>query len=322
MESFETSLPQEFVERLGAIVPPSELAGVLSSFAAEKWAALRINRLKSNAVVVTKALSAAGIEYEPVQWMPEALLVAPKDRQALTHLPLAREGLIYIQGLSSMLASQVLDPRPGQWVLDLAAAPGGKATHIAQLMQNEGRLSVVEPVRRRMFAMADNLKRAGVTIAKTYLVDGRKVGRKTPNRFERVLLDAPCSGEARFRTGDEASWRYWSLRKIAEQSRKQLGLLKSAFESLQPGGTLLYGTCSFAPEENEAIVGRLLETFPENAWLQSIDLPIDNWQQGLTQFNGTTWPDEIKLCRRILPNERMDAFFLAKISKLSETKTR
>ncbi len=315
------SLPAEFLLRLEKIVAPPNQAGVVGSFAEVKTTTVRVNTLKTTVSRVLEQLTAAGITCQAAtDSIPEALLVPWADRDRLTRLPHVENGHIFIQGLASVLATRVLDPQPGEWVLDLAAAPGGKATHIAQQMQNQGKLSVVEPIRKRMFVLADILKRYGVTIAKTYLIDGRKVGGKTPNRFDRVLLDAPCSGEAMFRTGQPETWRYWSLRKIAEQSRKQLGLIKSAFLSLKPGGVLLYGTCSFAPEENESIVSRLLEQFPGNAELKPIELPIENWQPGLTEFESQRWPAAMSECRRLLPDRNVDAFFLAKILKNEPTR--
>lgn len=92
---------------------------------------------------------------------------------------------------------------------------------------------------------------------------GERLEKKTPERFDRVLLDAPCSGESRIHQDDPASWQHWKLRKIKEQARKQYGLIRSAFAALKPGGTLLYCTCSFAPEENEAVVSDFLTDTPE-----------------------------------------------------------
>ena len=148
-----------------------------------------------------------------------------------------------------MLATLVLDPQPGEDVLDLAAASGGKTLHIAAKMRNEGKLSAVGPVRGQSFKLQTNLKRYGSEITRTYMTNGRTVGKKTPERFDRVLLDAPCSDESRIHQDDPESWQHWKLRKIKEQARKQYGLIRSASAALKPGGTLLYCTCSFAPEK-------------------------------------------------------------------------
>ena len=117
------------------------------------------------------------------------------------------------------------------------------------------------------------------------------------------------------RTSDPKTTQFWSLRKIREQSRKQLGLIESAFQSLKPGGTLLYCTCSFAPEENEAIVSALLDRHEGAAVLLEPDLPIENWQPGLSSYGEMEFHETIGRCRRILPNSLFDAFFMAKILK-------
>lgn len=103
-------------------------------------------------------------------------------------------------------------------MLDLAAAPGGKTLQMAAMMQDRGRIAAVEAVRTRMFKLQANLRRHGPTIVKTYLTDGRTVGRKTPERFDRVLLDSPCSSEARFQRADPGSWRHWSLCKLTKRT--------------------------------------------------------------------------------------------------------
>lgn len=307
--------PDEFTRRLRQIVPATMFDHVLANLAARRQTSFRVNTLVSAVEPVVNALRDEDIHPKPVAWCDHAFCVDEESRSRLTHSRPAIDGAIYVQNLSSILATIVLDPRPGETVLDLAAAPGGKAAHMAALMNNQGRLSVVEPVRKRMFVLAENLRKSGVTNAKTYLMDGRKVGGKTPGRFDRVLLDAPCSGEARFDAGDPSSWNFWSLRKIAEQSRKQIGLIQSAFESLRPGGRLLYCTCSFAPEENEAIVHSLIEKFPDTASLLPIHFSGANVQRGLAEFGGKVFGESLRLTMRILPEGAHEAFFMALIEK-------
>ncbi|HMO13913.1 MAG TPA: RsmB/NOP family class I SAM-dependent RNA methyltransferase [Pirellulaceae bacterium] len=308
-------LPTEFLQRLETIVPADWLSIVHESFLHPKSTSFRVNTLKCTPDIARQELSAAGIALAPIEWCEHAFAVPASARASITHHPLAENGGLYVQGLSSILASLLLDPQPGEQVLDLAAAPGGKANHLAALMKNMGWLSVVEPIRKRMFVLADNLKRAGVKISHTYLMDGRKVGDKVPGRFDRVMLDAPCSGEARFSIDEPETFAYWSPRKINEQARKQKALIVSAFKALRSGGRMLYCTCSFAPEENESIVDHLLQMYPDEARLVALDLPITNWHAGLTWFGNDRWSDQLQLARRILPNELFDGFFLARIEK-------
>ncbi len=308
-------LPAEFLRRLQRIVQAAWLPQVLDSFSVPKKTSFRLNPLTADPDTTLQQLRVAGVVPHPVDWYPHAFWVEPDQRPILTHGEAAVQGQLYVQGLSSVLATLILDPRPHQWNLDLAAAPGGKATHMVALMNNQGKLSVVEPIRKRMFRLAENLNRMGSRISKTYLMDGRQAGRKVPNRFDCVMLDAPCSGESRIRIDQPQTHQFWSLRKIREQSRKQTGLILSGFDTLKPGGTLLYGTCSFAPEENEAIVSYLLAKRTDHAEVLPIEMPMDHWQPGLSEFAGSSFHPSVVNTRRVLPNARFDGFYLARIRK-------
>jgi 16S rRNA (cytosine1407-C5)-methyltransferase len=308
-------LPEPFIERLARIVPADRLGDCLASFAQEKPTAFRVNTLKRAVEEVRDELEQAGFSLQPVDWLPGALTIDPGERRRLTETAAVAEGRIYIQGLSIMVAPLVLAPEPGERVLDLAAAPGGKTLQMAAMMQNQGEIAAVEPIRKRMYKLRANLRQHGVTIVKTFLTDGRSVGRKTPERFDRVLLDAPCSGEARFDQRDPSSWRNWGPRKIRECARKQKGLLRSALAALKPGGTLLYCTCSFAPEENEMVVDRVLAQLGEVLSVQPIELPFAGPEPGLPHWDGKDLHPALAHTVRILPDRQMGAFYLCKLAK-------
>jgi 16S rRNA (cytosine1407-C5)-methyltransferase len=314
-------LPQAFLERLAAVVPAQAYAACMASFAAEKPVALRVNTLRAGIDEVRRELTSAGFELQPVAWLAEALLVPAEQRAALVAAPAVREGRVYIQNLSSMLAPLLLDPQPGEEVLDLAAAPGGKTLQMAARMGNQGRIAAVEAIRPRFFKLRALLETHAATMVDTYLADGRTIGRKTPERFDRVLLDAPCSCEARFDPRDAQSFHYWSPRKIKESSRKQKGLLKSAAECLKPGGSLLYCTCTFAPEENELVIQSLLDDLGAAVEILAVDCPVPNVQPGLTAWDGQPLAPEMARCLRILPDAQMDAAFLCKLAKRAGTGT-
>lgn len=311
-----TSLPAEFLARLESILPPAALPAALASFSAEKPVTFRVNRLLAEVNSTREELTAEGFSLQPIPWLDEAFAIASEQKRALTETAAWQEGRIYIQGLSSMLAPPALGPERGETVLDLAAAPGGKTIQIAAMMHNEGTLSAVEPVRGRFFRLQANTKRCGASMIKFYQTDGRTVGRKTPSRFDRVLLDAPCSSESRFTTLDPDSWQYWSLRKIKESARKQVGLLRSALDAVRPGGLVLYCTCAFAPEENELIVDQVLRR-RDDVELLPLELPIANVQAGLTQWQGRTLHPALEQAVRVLPNAEFDGFFLAKLRRKS-----
>jgi 16S rRNA (cytosine1407-C5)-methyltransferase len=310
------TLPALFLERLGRIVPPAALADALAGFARPKPTTLRVNSLQGAPADTRAELQAEGFQLTPLPWLAEGFQVPAEQRGALTRCRALAEGRIYLQNPASLLAALALDPQPGERVLDLAAAPGGKTLHLAALMGNRGQIAAVEAVRERFFKLRANLERGGVQIAKTYLMDGRAVGHKVPGRFDRVLLDPPCSSEARFHLTRPQSWRHWSLRKIREMARKQGGLLASGLRAVKPGGVLLYCTCSFAPEENERVVQALLCRVPGEVRVEPLALPIPNTQPGLTQWAGEDFDPALAGGVRVLPEGGMDALFLCRLRRL------
>ena len=307
------ALPEAFVERFRRIYP-EEAERLLATFGRPKPVSFRVNPLKTDIDTALRSLKEAGFTPEAVDWYPYAFTVPYAQRDALTRSELFEKGEIYIQSLASMLAPLALDPQPGETVLDLTAAPGGKALMMAAQMRNEGWLSVVEPGKDRFFRLKANLERGGVTIAHYYMTDGRSVGAKCPAMFDRVMLDAPCSTEAKFKAWDPKTTAYWSERKIKETARLQQRLMASAVRALKPGGTLLYATCSFAPEENEAIIDKALQKHPELA-VEPLKLPVPDTRPGLTAWGKKRFSEDVTKCLRILPTETMDGFFLCKLTK-------
>ena len=264
-----THLPEDFVRRLRSAFDEAAVEQILNSMSAPKRQAYWVNPLKGDLRTMPGS---------PVSGAAGVYVVALEDRDVVTQSEEARDGRVYPINPSSTLAIEALSPRPGEEVLDLAAAPGGKTILMAARMDNVGRIAAVEPVKGRFFRLRANLERCGVTIAALYMHDGRSIGRKTPERFDRVLLDAPCSSEARFRADVPRSFAHWTPRKVKEAARKQRGLIRSAFACLKPGGRLVYCTCTFSREENEDVVDYLTdrEAAAEVVSVQR-KLPDDLW---------------------------------------------
>jgi NOL1/NOP2/sun family putative RNA methylase len=316
-------LPEPFLERLSKILPSESIAGCLAAFEQPLSTTFRVNTLRADVGSAIARLTAAGFAVRPLSCPAveavSAYSVPDEQRRGLTESEACRKGEIYLQNPSSMIPPLVLDPRGGERVLDLAAAPGGKALQMAAMMGNQGRLAAVEMARSRFFKMKEILSRHGARIAETYLKDGAGVWKNCPEAFDRVLLDAPCSGEGRFRAGERSSYAYWSLRKIREMARKQKRLMFSAVQCLKPGGVLVYATCTMAPEENELVLERILRRFGSALELEEIQLPIANLAPGLTQWRGKELRPEMSRCARILPDAQMEGFFVARIRKTSST---
>ena len=300
----------ELRERLAEICGPAA-PGVLRSMAGPKRQAYWLNPL----VARPPGFEPPGT---PVAGLDAVFSVDAGTRETVTRHAGARRGWLYPMNPSSMLAVEALAPRPGEEVLDLAAAPGGKTVALAARMRNTGRIAAVEPVKGRFHRLRANLERCGVSNAQLYLADGRTIGRKVPERFDRVLLDAPCSSEARIRLDDPSSHAHWKPRKIREASVKQTGLLRSAFRALKPDGVLVYCTCSFAPEENELVVSRLLQAEP-GADIETVDIPAVPHTGGLAEWRGRGCDARLTRAVRVVPDDLWDGFFVCRIRKESGT---
>lgn len=317
-------LPPAFVERLTHLVPPDRLDGVLASFALDKPTALWLNPLRGAPDATLAALAAAfpGARFAPL--LPNAVVAHDVDTALLSRTPAVLEGHAYLINPSSLVPPLALSPGPDDAVLDLCAAPGGKTLQLFASMATppppsaRGHLAAVEAVKPRFFKLQGILQRYGALAKpsglelRLFMKDGRDVGGAVPERFDKILLDAPCSSEARFDADDEASSRHWSPHKIAECAFKQHGLLRSALNALKVGGRLVYCTCSFAPEENEAVVNDVLAELDGAVVAVPTALP--------TLADGTSIPaiagrDGLDVAWRILPDALWDGFFLVQLEK-------
>lgn len=320
------SLPPEFLARLATIVPAAKLARVLASFAAPKDLVGWVNPLRPSPELHQR-LSAAGATLTTLELTPEhteisgeALLIEGLAREALTRegplSDLLERGHLYLINPASLLPPMALAPQPGDQVLDLCAAPGGKSIQLAARLfaggHTGGHLAAVEAVKPRFFKLKALLERYGAPTdhrVRLFLKDGRDVGGAVPERFDRVLIDAPCSSEARFSADDESSIEHWNPRKLAECSFKQRGLLRSGLESLKVGGTLVYSTCSFAPEENEAVVADVLAACEGAVEVDPVTFP-----DTVPTMAGVGYP-ELVGATRVLPDTTWDGFFLVRLVK-------
>lgn len=309
-------LPVNFLERLKLILSPENYQRYLLSISEKKFTSFRVNTLKTSDAAALSLLEAQGFDIKKIEWCQNAYYIPHKQRRELTNSQLMQQGMIYIQNPSSLFASLVLNPVASEEVLDMAAAPGGKTLHIAQLMNNEGRIAAVEAVRQRFFRLRANVELAGATMVNVYCKDSTRLGRIVPERFDRVLLDAPCSSEARFNIEDPKSFAFWSEKKVQEMQRKQKKLIYSAIQCLKPTGILVYCTCSFAPEENEAIIQYALDKFGAKISVLPIEVPFDNYQKGLSHWKDQQFDANLTKSVRIIPNDKMSGFYVCKIIKL------
>ena len=268
---------------------------------------IRVNTLKAPLEVVVERLEEE-FELEPIPWVREGFFINVDN---LAKVPEHSLGLIFGQEASSMIPPVVLDPKPEQLVLDMAAAPGSKTGQIAQYMENEGCIVANDPKLSRANVLIANLNKMGVLIAKVTTKDGAYFGR-FENTFDRILLDAPCSSVGMIRK----RWKFlesWRLKGVIKYMNIQKRLILAAYRALKPGGTLVYSTCTIDPLENEEVVDYLLRK--TDARLEKIDLPVKT-SEPVLEWEGRTYSEELRKALRIHPNDNdTEAFFIAKIVK-------
>ena len=266
---------------------------------------IRVNTLKTSKQELVHRLRSKGFELRNTV-IPEVLAVdrAPLSTGATTEYLL---GLYYIQDLSSCMAVDALDVAEDQAVLDVAAAPGGKTTFIAQKMNNSGTVIALEPNARRARSLSFNTMRCGVYNTSVFRMDGLQAS-KFEMKFDRVLLDAPCSCEGVI-AKDITRKTSHTPQDVDYCSRIQDKLIEVASKCLKPSGILLYSTCSFAPEENEMVVNRLLQK-SDNITVE----PIKHGGSGLTKFGDLIFEPQLKNALRLYPHiDDTTGFFIARM---------
>ena len=266
---------------------------------------IRVNTLKISRAALVSRLESKGFELKSTV-IPEVLAVekAPLPTGATNEYLL---GYYYIQDLSSCMAVDALDIAPGQVVLDVAAAPGGKTTFMAQKMNNTGAIIALEPNDRRARSMSFNLARCGVYNTSIFKTNGLYAD-KFEMKFDRVLLDAPCSCEGVI-AKDPTRKLSHTPEDVDHCSRIQERLIEAAASYVKPGGIMVYSTCSFAPEENEMVVDKLLRKFGK-IMLE----PVAYGSSGLTRFGDLKFDGQLKHAHRLYPHlHDTTGFFIARL---------
>ena len=286
---------------------------MLAGMRSERPTTFRANTLKTDVRALLVELRQANVKVERVAWYSLAFIAKNAAEAQLEALDAYREGRLYVQSLSSMLPPLVLQPQPGERVLDLAAAPGSKTTQMAAMMGNQGYILANDASAVRAERLRFNLARQGVAIAEVRVQDGRRLGSALGPTFDRVLLDAPCSGEGRFIAGHPSTYRHWSQRLVRRLALLQRRLLASALRAARPGGVVVYSTCTLNPEENEAVVDWALGRFGDAVEVMPIPLPLPGCWPGLTEAGEFRFHPSLRHAVRVPPSATMEGFFLCKL---------
>lgn len=310
-------LPDAFLEKLRRMIPTNQWDKVLKTFAVERPATFRVNTLKTQASSLKEQLEPQGFKIENVPWYKEAFILRKGKQKDLEKTGLYTQGEIYVQGLSSMIPPLVLAPQPGETVLDLTAAPGSKTTQLAALMKNQGSILANDNNPIRVEKLKANAALQGASIVRVLPADdGGLVWKENYEKMDRVLLDAPCSSEGRFQLETPSTYGYWKEDTNRKMAKDQRRLFKSAFLSLKPGGSMVYSTCTFAPEENEMVLNWALETYGDAIELEDIAVPLPSHTRGLAAWGDLKFNPAVVKSARVLPTPDIEGFFVARLRKI------
>ncbi len=287
-------LPQAFLDRIQTQLG-SDYEAFLNSYSEPISYGLRINPLKGAPGAIASELP---FVLSPVTWTVEGYHANPAEHPG--RHPLHEAGVYYIQDPSAMSVVSLLDPKPGEKILDLCAAPGGKSTQIAGCLAGQGLLVSNEIIPGRAKILSQNIERMGITNAVVCNEDPAHLAEIFPLFFDKIVVDAPCSGEGMFRK-DDAAIREWSPEQVKICAKRQHMILSYAEQMLQPGGILVYSTCTFAPEEDEEQIRIFLEEHPDYTledWKEWLPNASDAAQEGIQSgsLSGTMrlWPHKIQ----------------------------
>lgn len=271
-------LPEAFLLRMQNQLK-EEYSQYLESLERPRAVALRFNPLRTSS-------SPLPFLKEPVPWEPLGYYYDPAARPGLH--PYHEAGVYYLQEASAMSAVALLEPQPGEIICDLCAAPGGKSTQIAGRLMGEGMLLCNEFSSKRAKILSQNIERLGIANAVVTNETPARLAQRYPGFFDRVLVDAPCSGEGMFRK-EEAAVADWSQETVEMCARRQAEILEAAALLVRPGGRLVYSTCTFAPEEDELAVEAFLRAHPEFA-PEAVSAP---WFTEVAQGRFRLWPHKL-----------------------------
>jgi len=307
----ELEFKDKFVERYSKLTNFEEFKKYSLSFLRRS---IRVNTIKISVPELKKRLE-KNWALEQIPWCKEGFCIEhiKKERRDIGNLIEHSLGYFYTQEAASMIPPIVLEPKGTDVVLDMAASPGSKTTQISALMDNKGILVANDINSERMKPLSLNVQRCGITNCIVTMMYGQRF---SGFQFDKILLDAPCSGTGTIRKSLK-TLRIWNPLMVQRLAHTQKSLIEIAFNNLKPGGTLVYSTCSNEPEENEAVIDFLLNKY-ENAKLEEIKLKNIKRSNAILEFEGNEYNEEIKKCLRIWPQDNdSEGFFVAKIRNSS-----
>ncbi len=279
---------------------------IIQGYSKKRKTTLRVNTIKTKGETVKEALKQQNIELQEVDWYKEAIILKDCQEQEIQQLPMYEKGEIYLQSLSSMLPPLIVAPKSKETILDMAAAPGGKTTQMANLSNNEAMITACEKNKIRAERLKYNLQKQGATRVNVMVEDARKLDNFFC--FDKILLDAPCSGSGTILLKQNQLEKNFTQELVSRSIQTQKELLKKAIHLVKEQGEIVYSTCSILKEENEEIIKEILK----NPKVELV--PIQKEKLGNLPFLPVTL--EGTICLK--PNELYEGFFVAKLRKVKK----
>lgn len=295
----QEEIPKFLYELLTKQYNKETVEKIIEGYKKERPVTLRVNTIKANIETIKENLTQSGINYKEVIWNREALIIENAREEEIKKLEIYEKGEIYLQSLSSMIPPMILEPTAGENILDMAAAPGGKTTQISAITNNKAMITACEKNKIRAERLKYNLQKQGVRCVNVMVEDARKLDDFFS--FDKILLDAPCSGSGT----DNVKEEKFTIELINRLERTQEELLTKALKLLKPRKEMIYSTCSILKQENEDIINKVLSK--TNAEIVPIDF---DKLLGIPQLP-TTIEGTICVC----PTELYEGFYIAKIVK-------
>ncbi len=308
---------QQLIERTMLVLSLTDEKEVRKLLEIGRRQAVRVNPLKQDAGMTHDQINSLSGDMSKTS-LYEHGYIMNGDIATLRDSMLQQEGFIYIQNAASWLPVLQLNPQQGDTVLDMCAAPGGKTSLIAALTENQAHITANDNSKPRLMRLQANMKRLNAEIDEYMLHDASRLATTLQGRtFDKILLDAPCSGEGMMRLSSDKDFDSWSIAHIKRLGKLQRRLIVQAWNLLEPGGTLVYSTCTMAPEENEAVVDYLLRhvddveiirhEYPDSAGLYRVQ-PVLRWGE-------RSYDARIADALRLAPSEAAEAFFVCHLRK-------